>query len=224
MTVSKLSEICRILQAFQKMMTCTGGMHGGFKLNLHNGIWPWLNRKELRSLCSDISVSKNKKSSVNFKVQTTYSGTKWFYKLTPDGYILGLSGRPSYIDVTITHPTGATHMRNGSTRHKHFALKHLEDLKITKFEQRYNDYVPLALETYGGTSEKFDKLIENLRKQLSSIIFHIQFYSITGRKGSLLFYKLVMFLLFLKLIVVSLILEQTDYSVIMIWNELLISL
>ena len=57
-------------------------------------------------------------------------------------------------------------MRNGSTRHKHFALKHLEDLKIAKFEQRCNefnsDFVPLALETYGGTSEKFDKLIENL--------------------------------------------------------------
>ena len=31
-----------------------------------------------------------------------------------------------------------------------------------------------------------------------------------------------MFLLFLKLIVVSFILEQTDHSVIMIWNELLI--
>ena len=91
-----------------------------------------------------------------------------------------------FIDVTIAHLTGATHMRNGSTRHKHFALKHLEDLKIAKFEQRYNefnsDFVPLALETYGGTSEKFDKLIENLRKQLSSIVFHIQFYSITGRK------------------------------------------
>ena len=79
---------------------------------------------------------------------------------TPDGYIVGLSGRPLFIDVTFAHPTGATHMRNGSTRHKHFALKHLEDLKIAKFEQRCNefnsDFVPLALETYGGTSEKIN--------------------------------------------------------------------
>ena len=100
-------------------------------------------------------------------------------------------------------------------------MKHLEDLKIAKFEQRCNefnsDFVPLALETYGGTSEKFEKLSSK------AAVFHIQSYSITGRKGSLLFYKSVMFLLFVKLIVVSLILEQTEYSVIMIWNELLIS-
>ena len=38
----------------------------------------------------------------------------------------------------------------------------------------------LALETYGRTSEMLDKLIE----KLSSIIFHTQFYSTTGRKGS----------------------------------------
>ena len=86
--------------------------------------------------------------------------------VTSDGYIVGLSGRPFFIDVTIAHPTGATHMRNGSTRQKHFALKHLEDLKIAKFEQRCNafnsDFVPLALDTYGGISEKFDKLIEKL--------------------------------------------------------------
>ena len=78
---------------------------------------------------------------------------------TPDGYILGLSGRPFFIDVTIAHPTGATHMRNGSTRHKHFALNSLEANKIAKFERRCHefdsDFVPLALETYGGTSEKF---------------------------------------------------------------------
>ena len=36
--------------------------------------------------------------------------------VTPDGYIVGLPGRPFFIDVTIAHPTGATHMRNGSTR------------------------------------------------------------------------------------------------------------
>ena len=85
---------------------------------------------------------------------------------TPDGYILGLSGRPFFIDVTIAHPTGATHMRNGSTRHKHFALNSLEANKIAKFERRCHefdsDFVPLALETYGGTSEKFDKLLEKL--------------------------------------------------------------
>ena len=38
--------------------------------------------------------------------------------------------------------------------------------KIAKFEHKCNlfhsDYVPLALETYGGTLEKFDKLIERL--------------------------------------------------------------
>ena len=118
-------------------------------------------------------------------------------------------------------------MRNGSTRHKHFALKHLEDLKIAKFEQRCNefnsDFVPLALETYGGTSEKFDKLIEKLSSKAAE--FNNIPYPILlnyWKKGSLLFYKLVMFLLFRKLTVVSLILEQTDCSVIMIWNELLI--
>ena len=85
---------------------------------------------------------------------------------TPDGYILGLPGRPFFIDVTIAHPTGATHMRNGSTRHKHFALNALETNKIAKFEHRCNefhsDFVPLALETYGGASEKFEKLLERL--------------------------------------------------------------
>ena len=81
---------------------------------------------------------------------------------TPDGYILDLSGRPFFIDVTISHPTGATHMRNGSTRHKHFALNSLEANKIAKFE-RDSDSVPLALETYyGGPSEQFDKLLEKL--------------------------------------------------------------
>ena len=85
---------------------------------------------------------------------------------TPDGYILGLPGRPFFIDVTIAHPTGATHMRNGSTRHKHFAFNALEANKIAKFEHRCNefhsDFVPLALETYGGTSERFEKLLERL--------------------------------------------------------------
>ena len=49
---------------------------------------------------------------------------------TPDGYIIGLLKRAFFIDVTIAHPTGATHMRNGSTRHKHFALNSLEACKI----------------------------------------------------------------------------------------------
>ena len=57
-------------------------------------------------------------------------------------------------------------MRNGSTQNKHYALKHLEALKITKFEHRCNafdsDFVPLAFETYGGTSERFEKLIERI--------------------------------------------------------------
>ena len=57
-------------------------------------------------------------------------------------------------------------MRNGSTRHKHFALNSLEANKIAKFERKCHefdsDFVPLALETYGGTSEKFDKLLEKL--------------------------------------------------------------
>ena len=59
---------------------------------------------------------------------------------TPDGYILALPGRPFFIDVTIAHPTGATHMRNGSTRHKHFALNALEADKIAKFEHRCNEF------------------------------------------------------------------------------------
>ena len=50
--------------------------------------------------------------------------------------------------------------------HKHFALNSLEANKIAKFERRCHefdsDFVPLALETYGGTSEKFDKLLEKL--------------------------------------------------------------
>ena len=55
----------------------------------------------------------------------------------------------------------------GSTRQKHFALSVLDaNNKIVKFEHRCNlfhsDFVPLALETYGGTSEKIDKLIEKL--------------------------------------------------------------
>ena len=42
----------------------------------------------------------------------------------------------------------------------------MDDYKLAQFEHRCNlfdsDFVPLALETYGGTSEKFDKLIEKL--------------------------------------------------------------
>ena len=57
-------------------------------------------------------------------------------------------------------------MRNGSTQNKPYALKHLEALKITKFEHRcnafYSDFMPLAFETFGGSSERFEKLIERL--------------------------------------------------------------
>ena len=60
---------------------------------------------------------------------------------TPDGYILGLSGRPFFIDVTIAHPTGATHMRNGSTRHKHFALNSLEANKIAKLSTDVMNFI-----------------------------------------------------------------------------------
>ena len=178
--------------------------------------------REIRSLCHNAGLQWTDCYIGQLRTVSHVDG------VTPDGYILGLSGRPFFIDVTIAHPTGATHMRNGSTRHKHFALKHLEELKIAKFEQRCNefnsDFAPLALETYGGTSEKFDKLIEKLSSKAAEFnnIPYISNFTTTGRKGSLLFYKLVTFLLFLKLIVVSLILEQTDHSVIMIWNELLI--
>ena len=53
----------------------------------------------------------------------------------------------SLMYVTIAHPTGATHMRNGSTRQKHYALSVLEANKIAKYEHRCNlfhsDFVPL---------------------------------------------------------------------------------
>ena len=57
-------------------------------------------------------------------------------------------------------------MTNGSTRHKHFVLNALEANKIVKIEHRcdefHSDIVPLALETYGGASERFEKLLERL--------------------------------------------------------------
>ena len=57
-------------------------------------------------------------------------------------------------------------MRNGSAQNKRYALKHLEALKITKFEHGCNafnsNFVPLAFETYGGISERFEKLIEKI--------------------------------------------------------------
>ena len=57
-------------------------------------------------------------------------------------------------------------MRNGSTRHKYFALNSLEANKIAKFEHRcsefHSDFVPLALETFGGAPERFEKLLERL--------------------------------------------------------------
>ena len=53
-------------------------------------------------------------------------------------------------------------MRNGSSRHKHFALNSLEANKIATVEHRchefHSDFVPLDPETYDGTSEKFEKL------------------------------------------------------------------
>ena len=66
-------------------------------------------------------------------------------------------------------------MRNGSTRHKHFALNSIEANNIAKFERRchklHSDFVSLALETYGGASEKFDKLLEKyVPKQPNSTI------------------------------------------------------
>ena len=49
----------------------------------------------------------------------------------------------------------------------------LEPSKIAKFEHRcilnHSDFVPLALETYGGTSEKYDKLIEKLSSKAAEI-------------------------------------------------------
>ena len=65
------------------------------------------------------------------------------------------------------HTTGATHVRNGSTRHKHFALNSLELTRLQsssmhRCNEFHSDFVPLALKTFGGTSEKFDKLLEKL--------------------------------------------------------------
>ena len=52
----------------------------------------------------------------------------------------------------------------------------LETNKIAIFEHRCNlfhsDFVPLALETYGGTSEKFDKLIEKLPSEAAEYDVH----------------------------------------------------
>ena len=57
-------------------------------------------------------------------------------------------------------------MRNGSTCHNHFGLNSLEADKIAKFEHRCNEFpsdiLPLALEAYGGTSKKFEKLLERI--------------------------------------------------------------
>ena len=116
--------------------------------------------REIKSLCHHAGLQWTDSYIGQLRTVTHVNGD------TPDGYIVGLPGRPFFIDVTIAHPTGATHMRNGSTQNKHYALKHLEALKITKFEHRCNafdsDFVPLAFETYGGTSERFEKLIERI--------------------------------------------------------------
>ena len=116
-------------------------------------------------------------------------------------------------------------MRNISTRHKHFALNALEANKIAKFEHRCNefhsDFVPLALETYGGTSERFEKVLEKLTSKAAE--FNNIPYPIlltTGRKVFLLHFKLAMCPSCLKLIVASLILEQKHCCAIMIGNVL----
>ena len=64
-----------------------------------------------------------------------------------------------------------------------------EDNYIVKFESRCHefdsDFVPLALETFDGTSEKFDKLLEKLSsKAAESTISPTLFCLITGRKES----------------------------------------
>ena len=74
-------------------------------------------------------------------------------------------------------------MRNGTAQNKHYALKHLEALKTTKFEHRCNafnsDFVPLAFETYGGTSERFEKIIERLYPKIfGSILENVVFFYI----------------------------------------------
>ena len=73
--------------------------------------------REIRSLCHHTGLQWTDCYIGQLRTVSHVDG------VTPDGYIVGLQGRPFFIDVTIAHPTGATHMRNGSTRHKHFALK-----------------------------------------------------------------------------------------------------
>ena len=104
------------------------------------------------------------------------------------------------------------------------ALNALEAKKIAKFEHRCNefhsDFVPLALETDGGTSERYEKLLERLTSKAALTIFHTLSCLITGRKEFLLYFKLALFPSSLRLIVAILILEQKHCCVIMIWNVL----
>ena len=114
-------------------------------------------------------------------------------------------------------------MRNGSTRHKHFASNSLEANKIAKCEHRCNefhsDFVPLALETYGGTSEKIEKLLERIiseAAEFNNTPYNTLSCLSIGRKESLLFFKLEMFQSFQRLTVAYLTLERRPYNVIMI--------
>ena len=112
-------------------------------------------------------------------------------------------------------------MRNGSTRHKHFALNSLKANKIAKFERRCNEFhshfVQLALETYGGTSEKFDKLLEKLSSkaaEFNNIPYPILLHYWKKRISTAL--QIGNVLSSQKHVVASLILEQKYCNVIMI--------
>ena len=63
-------------------------------------------------------------------------------------------------------------MRNGSTCRKHFVLNSLEANKIANFEHRCNEF----LETYGGTSEKFEKLLEMYYIVRMFILIYLHIY------------------------------------------------
>ena len=82
-----------------------------------------------------------------------------------------------------------------------------------------SDFVPLAVETYGGTSEKFEKLLERITSKAAeknSIIFHTLSCLTIGRKESLLFFKLEMLPSFQRPTVAYSTLERRLYNVIMI--------
>ena len=99
----------------------------------------------------------------------------------------------------------------------------------SNYEHRCNafdsDFVPLAFETYGGTSERFEKLIERISSKAAEFnnipypillnywkkrisIFPILSCLTIGRKESQLPYKLAMYPSYLKLIGAYSTLEQ----------------